>query len=205
MLVVSRKPSESVVVESDEGSEVTVTVVHVGPRRVTLKIDLDTEQASAELDEVMAVRSEVIPLGVCGNMTVVDVRGGLVRLGFELAKGSEIHRKEAVDARRKEPATVAAVTSTGKSVVAAVDQVITIGLSVTMMPTDVDPAGVRLLVRGELVGGADDGLRIDEAREMRVGSAVHLGTLVTITLANVSGPRARFVVNAPPHMAVGLR
>ena len=204
MLVVSRKPSESVVVENDDGFEVTVTVVHVGPRRVTLKLDLESDDASADA-EFIATRSEVIPLGVCGNMTIVDVRGGLVRLGFELPKGAEIHRKESFSPQPAPPRAGPAVAAAGKSVVAAVDQAIAVGSAVTVTPTDVDFAGARVLVRGELVGGPDDGARVDEARELRVGGAVHLGTLVTITLAAVAGPRARFLVVAPTHMPVVVR
>jgi sRNA-binding carbon storage regulator CsrA len=203
MLVVSRKPSESVIVESDDGSDVTVTVVHVGPRRVTLKIDYFTDVAEMDT-EVIAVRSEVVPLGDCGNMTIVDVRGGLVRLGFELPKGVEIHRKEVCDSQRVARAG-AAVASAGKSVVAAPDQTIAVGGAVTITPTDVDPAGVRVLVRGELLGGPDDGLRINEPREMRIGGVLQLGTQITVTLAAVAGPRARFLVIAPPHMSVGVR
>ena len=82
------------------------------------------------------------------------------------------------------------------------DESILIGERLKITFTDVDKTGVRLMIDGELIGGPDDGMPLREARELAVGSELRLGSLVTITIAEVKGKLARVAVVAPAHVAV---
>jgi len=58
-----------------------------------------------EVDEVLVLtrrKNEVVVIGDDVRVTVVDVRGDAVRLGFEAPKELSVHRKEVYDAIRKE-------------------------------------------------------------------------------------------------------
>ncbi|HRK30415.1 MAG TPA: hypothetical protein PLD59_04995 [Tepidisphaeraceae bacterium] len=86
-----------------------------------------------------------------------------------------------------------------------VDEGILIGEKLRVTPTDLDANGARIHVRGELVGGADDGLTIDRAYELAVGSSIRLGTLVNITLMKVmldAPRRVQFGIQVPPNLTV---
>jgi sRNA-binding carbon storage regulator CsrA len=86
-----------------------------------------------------------------------------------------------------------------------IDEGIVIGERLRITPTDIDSAGARIRVRGELIGGADDGLTIDRTYELAVGSSVRLGTLVNITLMKsmIDVPRrAQFGIQVPPNLVV---
>ena len=83
-----------------------------------------------------------------------------------------------------------------------VDQAIRIGRDILVMPTDVDPSGVRVRAKGRTAGGANDGEPFDTAHELSVGQSVHLGPHVVVTLESIKGPAARLCVFAPPHMPV---
>ena len=86
-----------------------------------------------------------------------------------------------------------------------IDEQIVIGEKLRVSPTDIDAAGVRILVRGEFVGGADDGLAVDRSYELASGSSLRLGTLVNITLMKVmldAPKRAQFGIQVPPNLVV---
>ena len=82
------------------------------------------------------------------------------------------------------------------------DESVLIGEHLTVTVTDVDPAGVRLMIDGELIGGPDDGMVIREARELAIGGEVRIGSLITLTVAEVRGKLARIGVVAPKHVHV---
>lgn len=82
------------------------------------------------------------------------------------------------------------------------DEAILIGGHMIVTVTDVDKTGVRLMIEGELIGGPDDGQSIHEARELGVGGEVRLGSLVTLSLANIRGSAARIGVLAPTHIPI---
>jgi sRNA-binding carbon storage regulator CsrA len=89
-----------------------------------------------------------------------------------------------------------------------VDEWIVIGEKLMLAPTDIDPAGVRVRVRGELMGGADDGLVVDRPHELAIGSSIGLGTLINLTLMKIEEPgqpqlpRAVFGIQAPPNVTI---
>jgi sRNA-binding carbon storage regulator CsrA len=92
-----------------------------------------------------------------------------------------------------------------------IDEWVVIGEKLTLSPTDIDADGARIVVRGRLIGGADDGLTVDRSHELAVGSSVRLGDLVSVTLMKIApaesaqvnnGPRAVFGIQAPPNLTI---
>lgn len=86
-----------------------------------------------------------------------------------------------------------------------VDEPIVIGEALRVTPTDIDSAGVRVQIKGEQVGGPDDGLAVNRTQELAIGSSVRIGTLVNVTLLKVSTDaprRAQFGIQVPPKLVV---
>jgi sRNA-binding carbon storage regulator CsrA len=85
-----------------------------------------------------------------------------------------------------------------------VDESLMIGRRLAVTITDIDPTGVRLIARGQCVGGPTDGEEIDRPFELGVAGEVRLGDLITITIARVSAtePRVYLSINAPKQFEV---
>lgn len=85
------------------------------------------------------------------------------------------------------------------------DQWTAVGDGLTFAITDIDANGVRLLVRGQVIGGPEDGADIDRAVEIAVGSEARIG-IVTIALIDTKPSllksSAKVGVFCPPHVAV---
>lgn len=83
-----------------------------------------------------------------------------------------------------------------------VDEWVVIGESMLVAPTDIDAAGVRLVARGVMIGGPDDGARFLRTVELAIGSSFELGPMVTVTLVDVRGEKARLAFILPAHVSV---
>jgi hypothetical protein len=83
-----------------------------------------------------------------------------------------------------------------------VDQWLSVGKDLGLSPTDIDSKGVRLVARGRILGGPDDGGEFETTHEMKVGSSVHLSPHVAVTLVEVRGKAARLDVFAPANVTV---
>ena len=83
-----------------------------------------------------------------------------------------------------------------------VDQWILIGQDIRVSPTDIDAQGVRLVARGRVLGGPDDGATFDIRHELAIGQTWHLGPHVVVSLVEVRGDSARLGVLAPAHIDV---
>ena len=90
------------------------------------------------------------------------------------------------------------------------DQWTAVGESLTFSITDIDPAGVRVVLRGQIIGGPDDGGPIHKAVEIGVGSEARIG-LVTLALIDTKPAKresdplaasAKIGVYCPPHLAI---
>ena len=85
------------------------------------------------------------------------------------------------------------------------DQWAAIGESLTFAVTDVDADGVRVLLRGQVIGGPEDGADLDRAGEIATGSELKIG-LVTLALIDtkrhVTGDTAKLGIYCPPHLAI---
>ncbi len=85
-----------------------------------------------------------------------------------------------------------------------IDQPLLIGRSATVTLTDIDPDQVRLIVRGQLIGGPRDGERVASVHELTRQHSVHLGLNVVVTLLRIDGDEAQLGVLAPPNMPITL-
>ena len=56
---------------------------------------------------------------------------------------------------------------------------------------------------GRVLGGPNDGQEFEKAYELAVGTSVHLGPHVMVTLVAVLGDIARLDVFTPVHVSVG--
>ena len=83
-----------------------------------------------------------------------------------------------------------------------IDEPIQIGTGTTVVLTDIDAAGVRASVRGQIAGGPNDGERVAETHELAKGQSFHVGPHIAVTLISVKGDAALLGVLAPPHMPV---
>ena len=84
-----------------------------------------------------------------------------------------------------------------------VDQPLPIGRDIRLTVTDIDPAGVRVVAKGRVLGGPTDGQPFESAHEMAVGNGVHLGPHVVVTLVKIADEAATFTVFAPAHVVIG--
>jgi sRNA-binding carbon storage regulator CsrA len=83
-----------------------------------------------------------------------------------------------------------------------VDQQLHIGSGIVVVPTDIDSKGVRLIARGRVLGGPNDGGNFETVHEMPVGSSINLGPHVVVTLVEVRGGVARVDVFVPANVLV---
>jgi sRNA-binding carbon storage regulator CsrA len=83
-----------------------------------------------------------------------------------------------------------------------VDQEIAIGQDIRVSPTDIDAYGVRLVARGRVLGGPNDGNSFESTHELLPGNAVNFGPHVVVTLVEVCSDIARFHVFAPANVTV---
>ncbi len=118
MLVLSRKPDESLIV-----GDITVTVTKIEDLSVTVTMSAgapfpaatDTEveaakQASTELIvepksewSFVIERDRFVAFGDNCVLSLVDVRGDKVRLGVDAPRHVPVHRKEVYDAIQRQP------------------------------------------------------------------------------------------------------
>jgi sRNA-binding carbon storage regulator CsrA len=83
-----------------------------------------------------------------------------------------------------------------------IDQRIRIGSDIVVSVTDIDATGVRLVSRGRVLGGPNDGAAFEKVLEMAVGASVNLTPQVALTLVKVRDGAARLDVFAPAHVLV---
>ncbi|RYG79992.1 carbon storage regulator, partial [bacterium] len=171
-------------------------------RRCSLELDDRVEIAAGTAVHVMAIRGDRVRLGI-------DAPGERPVTRQELrADAKPATRAGGKSPKAKPAATGRAGKSAGKrhrtrEVVVAVDASVRIGLQMAVKLVDVDDHSCRLLVDGELVGGADDGLRVRETRELRIGSLTELGTQVQLVLeATRAGADATLLITTPNHLDV---
>jgi len=87
-------------------------------------------------------------------------------------------------------------------VVLKIDHWLSIGRDIRISPTDIDTKGVRLLAHGRILGGPDDGAPFESVHEMTLGSSVHLGPHVAVTLVQIKGQAVRLDVFVPANVSV---
>jgi hypothetical protein len=83
-----------------------------------------------------------------------------------------------------------------------VDQPFMIGEGIRILLTDVDSVGVRLKASGRVLGGPRDGEPFDAVHEMTLGTSIHLGPHVVVTLVAVRNRNAYLDIFTPCHVSV---
>ena len=83
-----------------------------------------------------------------------------------------------------------------------VDQTLLIGRGIEVTPTDIDKKRVRLVARGEMLGGPTDGAPFETTHELRVGAGARLSPHVVINVVSVEGDSVRLGVLVPQHIEV---
>ena len=196
MIVLSRQLHECVQI----GDQLTITVGAIVGDHVTFKFECETEAASMQSEFALASGASV---ALQGDVTLflLEIRGDKVRIGIRSPQELSIGRKEAAATSQMQRPGVERTT-----VVLQVDQILRIGEKLTASPTDIDATGVRLLVKGELLGGPNDGERISEAKELGPNSVVTLGALISLSLVGADeNGRAMFHVIAPANVKVSVQ
>ena len=83
-----------------------------------------------------------------------------------------------------------------------VDQWVQIGQSISVSPTDIDEKTVRLIARGRVLGGAQDGAAFETTAEVAVGGEMRLGEHVVVSVLAIHGDEVRLGVQSPKHVRV---
>lgn len=220
MTFLTRRMDEAVMI----GDDIRVRVESIAADHVVLSVSYPDDQGktverfcSLELDDRVELPEKTA-------VHVMAIRGDRVRLGIDAPGERPVTRQELrADAKpapraggkapkAKPAASRAAGKPAGKSagkrhrtreVVLGVEKSVQIGLKMAVKLVDADDHSVRLLVDGELVGGADDGLRVHESRELRIGSMTELGTQVQLVLEATGDRTATFLLTTPTHVDVG--
>jgi len=86
-----------------------------------------------------------------------------------------------------------------------VDQWVQIGESIAVAPTDIDDQAVRLIARGRVLGGAQDGAAFEKTAEVSVGGEMLLGDHVVVSVLAIHGDEVRLGVQSPKHVRVGRK
>src|SRR3954468_19674493 len=89
-----------------------------------------------------------------------------------------------------------------KVVSRAVDQAILIGQDIVVAPTDIDEKTVRVVARGRMMGGPNDGGTFQSVHELSRGQSFSIGPCIVVSLVEIKGQAARFSVRAPRHLGV---
>ncbi|HYO10119.1 MAG TPA: carbon storage regulator [Tepidisphaeraceae bacterium] len=84
-----------------------------------------------------------------------------------------------------------------------VDEWVQIGQeAILVAPTDIDRKGVRLIARGRMIGGPDDGGTFTRTADLGKGGELRLGPHVIVVVVEVRGDFVRLGVHAPPHLSI---
>lgn len=83
-----------------------------------------------------------------------------------------------------------------------VDEWLVIGDDIFVAPTDIDEKSVRLIAKGRMLGGPNDGGTFQSAHELSKGQSFPIGPMIQVTLVEVRGGMVRIGINAPPHLAL---
>lgn len=105
MLVLSREPGSSILVES-QGKTSLVTVLQLLPDHgaVTILVNRASSANPGRLEsrKVQLNVDAALGIGAGGEVTLIDLRGDKARLGINAPRESRVHRLEVFEAIRRE-------------------------------------------------------------------------------------------------------
>ena len=211
MTFLTRQADQAVMI----GDDIRVVVTSIARDHVVLSVAYVDEHGQRVEQTCSLERDDRVEIVAGTAVHVMDIRSDRVRLGVVAPDERPVTRQEyradaprpASSAKRKaksKPAATVGKRHRTHRLVVAVDQPVRVGLQMSISLTDLDAGGVRMLIDGELVGGPDDGLRVREARELRIGNHVELGTQVQVLLEAADATRATLAITLPTHVDVGV-
>ena len=83
-----------------------------------------------------------------------------------------------------------------------VDEWVQVGSDVLLAPTDIDQRVVRVIVRGRMIGGPEDGQPFEAAHEMSRGQSFAIGPFVHVTAMDIRPPVVQLGFDVPRHLPV---
>ena len=86
-----------------------------------------------------------------------------------------------------------------------VDELIQIGGDMVVGPTDIDAKIVRLLARGRIIGGPDDGASFTKTAELGINGEMRLGEHVIVSVVDIRGDAVRLGIQVPKHVEVSRK
>jgi carbon storage regulator CsrA len=89
-----------------------------------------------------------------------------------------------------------------QTITRAVDQGILIGHEILVSPTDIDAKSVRILARGRMLGGPEDGGTFQSVHELSRGQSFAIGPCIVVAVIDIAGQQVKLGVHAPPHLGV---
>jgi sRNA-binding carbon storage regulator CsrA len=188
----SRHEGEAIMI----GSDVLVTVVAIVSHSVRLRVDVKLFDKTIK-HNVTLRPGESYSVLPGAEVSLVDLRVDKARLGVTAPKETCVERFESRNVSHTQH-----ITTLRSTIIIKPDQTLHIGDKLTAALTDIDTDGVRLMIRGELLGGPDDGAWVYEPRELALHNTMSLGTLVTLMLVSTNTQQAMLHVIAPPGMSV---
>jgi sRNA-binding carbon storage regulator CsrA len=84
----------------------------------------------------------------------------------------------------------------------AVDRSILIGTDIQVFPTDIDARSARVVVKGRMLGGPEDGATFQQVHELSRGQSFAIGPMIVVSLVEVRGHEVQLGVQHPAHIAV---
>ena len=88
------------------------------------------------------------------------------------------------------------------SVTRGVDQLVLVGQDIFVGPTDIDDKTARVIARGRMLGGPNDGGTFQTAHELSRGQSFSIGPCVIVTLLEIKDQHVRLGIHAPRHLGV---
>jgi carbon storage regulator len=83
-----------------------------------------------------------------------------------------------------------------------VDEWIQVGESILVGPTDIDSTGVRLIAKGRMIGGPEDGATFTRTAELGREGELRLGPNLAFTVIDIRGDQVRLGVQVPRALKV---
>jgi carbon storage regulator CsrA len=83
-----------------------------------------------------------------------------------------------------------------------IDQTLLIGSDIQVTPTDIDPDLVRIIVRGTMLGGPNDGGCFQGVHELSRGQSFWIGSMIQVAVVEIRSDEVRLGVNAPNRLSV---
>ncbi|HEV2293307.1 MAG TPA: hypothetical protein VGR35_05590 [Tepidisphaeraceae bacterium] len=83
-----------------------------------------------------------------------------------------------------------------------VDEWVQVGADVLLSPTDIDARIVRLIVKGRMIGGSDDGQTFERVHEASRGQTFPIGPFVHVAVMDIRPPVVQLGFDVPRHLPV---